>query len=1258
MPEITLAPVIDPAKEVRLAVVLYGGVSLAIYINGVAQELLHLVRATAADPASPDGTRRARFKDYDEGHAGETAYLTEIEQVYRDIAKERLPAGSSPGDAPITTRYSVDVISGASAGGINGIFVGKAISNGKGLAELQNLWLREAEFDLLLNDEVSVRGEGLAPQEPPQSLLNSQRLYLQLLKALRAMDTAGSDGKGPLQPELDVYVTTTDIEGLPVALEVMGHRVEERRHKFAFHFQHPEKPGEKTPDFSADCSPFLAFAARATSSFPVAFEPMRLSDIDGVVELVYGANTGNSDSRLWRKFMKPFIDTTVEDAFKLRAFTDGGTLDNKPFGYAIDALLAKEADVPVDRKLLYVEPDPEEILRPKVPAERPNFIEHSLKCLVSLPGYETIREDVERVLERNRMIERVKHIITAFEERGTFDQADRTIGTREWAKQETTGREPAFIGYFRLKVSVATDGLAKMMAAAAGLNLESDDLYAVRNLVRRWRDENYSGNDGERTLNQFLLDFDFAYRERRLFFIVRHIDRRIAEANTTQEVRRTFRDFKRRLRGCLDELRRRRDEMFSNLALKKAIDAFRTRLLREHGITRDDAREQAPDQEDNERASSILREELRRWLRKDFAAGVLHCRELQDIGDVVAREFQNVFTDLRNKVHEHLNREEEIAKGLLTLYGDFDSYDAAVFPTMYGTGAGTELDPIEIIRVSPKDCPALIDQVEGNCKKLAGSKLAHFGALFKQSWRENDILWGRLDTAERLILTLIPGDTAEEKATREDFTRRAHRAILREAFSNRDEQGICQILSGGLLISGNGRPNESALEKLHENIKNLEVPGFPALSVLKNYYSEHFKTDGQFEPELTARELSRATTVVGEMLKDVADDYSVSKKPANWLVYTGWAMWGLIEMSMPGQLSNIFTKHWMSLLYLAGAVVLFVGSFFSSESAAFGWRIIGFTALAQVITIHIGRLLKPREATGFVPKVTTALRTVFSVAAGVAALMLSTGDPVGAAATFGRAWDRVAADAAASHLFIPGFAGWFFTGSLFATAAAGAWIGYFERRAINASRERLSKHPLMDMLRAEDLKEFWRITGDFHEDSAVFFKKALRVDDLFVGAYCALFMSIGAINWVTYLDIPQPLSLASAIFPAVLAVATGLFDLQENRRARKLLSDGEDASNPSDLVKARTASFRKWRTFFVTAGIAGLSIAALNLSFLASGVSVIEISAAVLLILGSIVGFRSASKKEAVVDAMSSVVAALGALMGLQLIRGLMRLLG
>ena len=41
------SPGANYTQEVRFAVVMYGGVSLAIYINGIAQELLRLVRATA-----------------------------------------------------------------------------------------------------------------------------------------------------------------------------------------------------------------------------------------------------------------------------------------------------------------------------------------------------------------------------------------------------------------------------------------------------------------------------------------------------------------------------------------------------------------------------------------------------------------------------------------------------------------------------------------------------------------------------------------------------------------------------------------------------------------------------------------------------------------------------------------------------------------------------------------------------------------------------------------------------------------------------------------------------------------------------------------------------------------------------------------------------------------------------------------------------------------------------------------------------------
>ncbi len=51
-------------REVRFAVVIYGGVSLTIYINGIVQELLNMVLSTARP----------------------SAQLTQLQNVYRDLA--------------------------------------------------------------------------------------------------------------------------------------------------------------------------------------------------------------------------------------------------------------------------------------------------------------------------------------------------------------------------------------------------------------------------------------------------------------------------------------------------------------------------------------------------------------------------------------------------------------------------------------------------------------------------------------------------------------------------------------------------------------------------------------------------------------------------------------------------------------------------------------------------------------------------------------------------------------------------------------------------------------------------------------------------------------------------------------------------------------------------------------------------------------------------------------------------------------------
>src|SRR4030095_9856448 len=109
---------------------------------------------------------------------------------------------------PIRTRFIVDILSGTSAGGINGIFLGKALANGQDISGLENLWIKEGDMQTLLNDKQSVKGRPLKLQDPPASLLNSQRMYLELLKAFDGMESTGS--ATPFVDELDLFVTTTD----------------------------------------------------------------------------------------------------------------------------------------------------------------------------------------------------------------------------------------------------------------------------------------------------------------------------------------------------------------------------------------------------------------------------------------------------------------------------------------------------------------------------------------------------------------------------------------------------------------------------------------------------------------------------------------------------------------------------------------------------------------------------------------------------------------------------------------------------------------------------------------------------------------------------------------------------------------------------------------------------------------------------------------------------------------------------------------
>jgi len=101
-------------KELRLALICYGGVSLAIYMHGVTREIWHMVRSSRA------------FHDAVPATGGS-------ESVYHDLLAEISQVSGTK------LRVLTDIIAGSSAGGINGIFLSQAIVTGQSLEPLTDM---------------------------------------------------------------------------------------------------------------------------------------------------------------------------------------------------------------------------------------------------------------------------------------------------------------------------------------------------------------------------------------------------------------------------------------------------------------------------------------------------------------------------------------------------------------------------------------------------------------------------------------------------------------------------------------------------------------------------------------------------------------------------------------------------------------------------------------------------------------------------------------------------------------------------------------------------------------------------------------------------------------------------------------------------------------------------------------------------------------------------------------------------------------
>ena len=707
-------------KELRLALVCYGGISLAVYMHGITKEIWRLVCASRAfhDGETPVGGSQGIYH----------ALLQEIED-----------------HASIRVRVLADIIAGASAGGINGIFLAQAIATGQSLDPLTDLWMTSADVEALIDTEAAPKSRlskmwamplawmaaGRSTDkveeldEPTREEVRSKlshfirsrwfeppfggKTFTNLL--LDAFDAMAASARGPrlLPPgqPLDLFVTVTDFSGHPERLQLNSPaEVVETEHRLVVDFT---DNGGATDTLAPRAE--LAFAARATSSFPGAFPPFTVAELDGVLETRKIAWPGRG-AFLARVLPRHAAAKAAETAVLI----DGSVLANAPFRPALDALRERPARRQIDRRFIYIDPSPGIKLRLNRGEGTPGFFQTIIAAISDIPRQQPIRDNLEAIAERSARIDRLRGIVTAIRPEVEADveslfghtlfldrpTAPRLIAWRRRAQKAAASKAGyGFVAYGHVKRSAVIETLAGLLFHAGGHHrsrrLDQIRAAIVAHVVETGADQLGSGfsNGASPASIAFLRRFDIGFRIRRL----RLMARRLSDVETQADE---------------PELAPMRDAIYESLS--PYLDRMRGEM---HAAQHDAVRAMRGD------ATEVLA-----TLDRTF--------DLDRLDAETDQRLAAAFAQLAKPARRTM---------LLTYLG-FPYFDTATLPLLQGEGLD-EFDPIKVDRVAPDDATAI--RSGGAEATLKGIQFGTFGAFFSRAYRENDYLWGRLHGAERMI---------------------------------------------------------------------------------------------------------------------------------------------------------------------------------------------------------------------------------------------------------------------------------------------------------------------------------------------------------------------------------------------------------------------------------------------------------------------------------------------------------------------------
>jgi patatin-related protein len=767
-------------KELRIALVCFGGVSLAVYMHGISKEVLKLVRASKALHGIADRTQRAKAAFFD-AHAWDDAEF-DTEPIYFELLREI--------GRRVELRVIVDIIAGASAGGINGALLARAISHDLRTAKLRDLWLENADVATLLAPEARARrwskwflrplfwAAGLARMQavgdaevreklsmfvrsrwfkPP---LDGARMAALMYDAVTAMGEPES-ATASLLPSghgLDLFVTLTDFYGHQTELPIHDPPIiHDREHGHVLRFKYRRSAGgEVVSDFDLANAPALAFAARATSSFPGAFPPAQILEIDRLVAQ-RGASWPRRDAFLAANFEHYLLAGRDPSA---APFIDGSVLNNRPFMEAITAIRGRPAFRQVDRRLVYIDPDPTTpIMRTRTRV--PGFFVTLKGAISDIPRAEPVSDELNWIVAFNERARRLAAIIDGARPQisglvaavitGAQVSAIDEAQVRAWREQANSqaARDAGFAyeSYVRLKLAAVRAFVTQIVMDIRKVAPHTPFARAIAETIDAWAAEAGIAYDPAHVVNlraetmrgdpagvgaplprwvEFLLAFDVDYRRRRLHFMIEGLNRLYAMASPAHRGAidvAAVDGLKRQPYGCLDVLHRRETATI--------FDAPTRTLVTEIFA--------APPSAEEAREVAVYAASLAARHRDSLDRLVAQLAAAIDL-DASTRDLDALLATTQGWPAEPRH-------DVLVNYLGFPFWDLLTFPVMTWREIG-ESNEILVDRISPQDARAV--RRLGDFP-LKGNGFEHFAAFFSRAYRENDYLLGRLHALDRLI---------------------------------------------------------------------------------------------------------------------------------------------------------------------------------------------------------------------------------------------------------------------------------------------------------------------------------------------------------------------------------------------------------------------------------------------------------------------------------------------------------------------------